>query len=87
MQNLLGGFYDMAESKVMLFEADEKMGMKCRFISEWCKIVSYIYATREWLLLEIKKHNPDVVFLDLNLYAGIDGIKNSKIIKCIEKCL
>ena len=25
MQNLSGGFYDMAESKVMLFEADEKI--------------------------------------------------------------
>jgi DNA-binding response OmpR family regulator len=72
----------MAEPKVMLFEADEKMGMRCRFISEWCKIVSYIYATREWLLLEIKKHNPDVVFLDLNLYARLDGIKTSQIIRC-----
>jgi len=25
MQNLSGGFYDMAESKVLLFEADEQI--------------------------------------------------------------
>ena len=72
----------MAEPKVMLFEADEKMGMKCRFISEWCKIDSYTYATGQGLLLEIKKHNPNVVFLDLNLYAKVDGIRTSKIIRC-----
>ena len=72
----------MAESKVMLFEADEKIGMKCKFISEWCKIVSYMYATGDGLLLEIKKYNPDVVFLDLNLYARVDGIKTSQIIRC-----
>ncbi len=71
----------MAESKVMLFEADEKMGMRCRFISEWCKIVSYMYATREGLLLEIKKHNPDVVFINRNLYARVDGIKTSQILR------
>jgi len=55
--------------------------MKCRFISEWCKIDSYTYATGNELLLEIKKHNPDVVFFDLNLYAMIDGIKTSQIIQ------
>ncbi len=72
----------MAEPKIMLFEADEKIDMRCRFISELCKIDSYTYATGNRLLLEIKKHNPDVVFLDLNLYARIDGIKTSQIIQC-----
>ena len=75
-------YYDMAESKVMLFEADKKMGMRCRFISEWCKTVSYMYATGEGLLLEIKKHNPDVVFLDSDLYAKIDGIETTQVIRC-----
>ncbi len=65
-----------------MFEADEKMGMRCTFIGERCKIDSYTYATGEELLLEIKKHNPDVVFLDLNLYASIDGTKTSQIIQC-----
>ncbi len=72
----------MVKPKVMLCEADEKIGMKCRFISGWCKIDSYTYATGNGLLLEIKKHNPDVVFLDLNLYDRIDRIKTSKIIQC-----
>ncbi len=72
----------MVEPKVMLFEADEKMGLRCRFISERCKIVSYMYATGDGLLLEIKKHNPDVVFINRNLYARVDGIKTSKIIQC-----
>ncbi len=72
----------MAKSKVMMFEADEKIGMRCTFISERYKIVSHTYATGNGLLLEIKKHNPDVVFLDLNLYASIDGTKTSQIIQC-----
>ncbi len=71
----------MAKSKVMMFEADEKIGMRCTFIGELYKIVSHTYATGNRLLLEIKKHNPDVVFLDLNLYARIDGIKTSQIIR------
>ena len=72
----------MVKSKVMMFEADEKIGMRCTFIGEWCKIVSHTYATGNRLLLEIKKHNPDFVFLDLNLYARVDGIKTSQIIQC-----
>jgi len=59
----------MAKSKVILFEADEKIGMRCRFISEWCKIDSYTYATGDGLLLEIKKHNPDVVFINLTRFS------------------
>ena len=72
----------MAKSKVMMFEADEKIGMRCTFIGEWYKTVSHTYATGNGLLLEIKKYNPDVVFLDLNLYAKVDGIKTSKTIQC-----
>ena len=28
----------MAKSKVMMFEVDEKIGMRCTFISELCKM-------------------------------------------------
>ncbi len=59
----------MAESKVMMFEADEKIGMRFTFISERCKIVSHTYATGNGLLLEIKKHNPDVVFINLTRFS------------------
>jgi hypothetical protein len=82
MQNLSGGFYYMAKSKVMLFEADEKMGMRCTFIGERYKIVSHTYVTGNGLLLEIKKHNPDVVFLDSDLYAKIDEIETTQVIRC-----
>ncbi len=59
----------MAKSKVMMFEADEKIGMRCTFISELYKIVSHTYATGNGLLLEIKKHNPDVVFINLTRFS------------------
>ena len=72
----------MTERKVMLFEADEKLGMRCRFISDWCKTVSYKHASGEGFLLEIKKLNPDVVFLALDLCARIDGTKTAQIIQC-----
>ncbi len=61
---------------------DGKMCIRCKLISERYKVDSYIYPTKEGLLLEVKKHNPDVVFLDLNLYARVDGIKTSQIIQC-----
>ncbi len=71
----------MGGLKAMFLEADEKMGIKCRFISEWFKIDSYIYPTREGLLLTIKRNKPDIVFMDLNLYSKIDGIKTTQTIR------
>ena len=62
--------------KVMSFEADCKLGIKCRFISQWFKIDSYV-PNKKWLLLEIERNMPDVVLIDANLYAQIDGIKTS----------
>lgn len=41
---------------------------------------SYIY-TKEKLLSEIERNRPDVVALNLDLYAGIDGIETSKKIR------
>jgi chemotaxis response regulator CheB len=34
------------------------------------------------LILEIEKTHPDVVVMDLDLYAKIDGIETSKRIRC-----
>jgi len=39
--------------KVMSFEAGHKLGIKCRFISKWFKIDSYV-PNKEKLLSEIK---------------------------------
>ncbi len=68
----------MTEPKAMLFEdgTDQQMGIRCRLISEWYKI-DYFITDKIELLLEIKKHNPVIVFLDSNLYAKIDGIETA----------
>lgn len=70
----------MSEQSVMMFEEGTDKGIRCRFISEWFKIESYVY-TGEKLLLEIEKTNPDVVVMDLDLYAKIDGIETSRKIR------
>ncbi len=54
--------------------------IRCRFISEWFKMDSYV-SGKEGLLSEIEKNNPDVVVMDLALYARIDGIETSQIIR------
>jgi len=47
--------------------------VRSRFICDWCKIESYVYSNAR-LYLEIEKTHPDVVVMDLDLYAKIDGI-------------
>ena len=66
--------------KVMLFEAGRGLGIKCRFVSEWFKIDSYV-PDKAMLLSEIKKNKPDVVLIDMNLYARIDGIETTQKIR------
>lgn len=70
----------MSEQSVMMFEEGTDNGIRCRFINEWFKIEFYVY-TREKLLSEIEKNRPDVVVLDLDLYAKIDGIDTSRRIR------
>ena len=57
--------------KLMSFEADREMGIKCRFISEWFKIDSSV-SDKKWLLFEILKNRPDVVLIDPDLYAQFE---------------
>jgi DNA-binding response OmpR family regulator len=66
--------------KVMSFEAGHRLGIKCRFVSEWFKIDSYV-PDKERLLSEIERNNPDVVVIDPNLYAAIDGIETTQRIR------
>ena len=66
--------------KMILFDEGTENNMRYRFISEWYKMDSYIY-TKEKLLSEIEKNRPDVVVMDLDLYAKIDGIETSKKIR------
>ena len=66
--------------KVMSFEAGCRSGIKCSFISQWFKVESYVPDKRR-LLDEIQRNQPDVVLIDSNLYAQIDGINTSRTIR------
>ena len=45
---------------------------------------SYVLG-KEDLLSEIERNKPDIVFIDMGLYARIDGIETSKIIRSLFK--
>ena len=70
----------MPETSVMIFDEGAEHSMRCRYISEWFKMDSYIY-TKEKLLSEIERNRPDVVMLDIGLYEKIDGIETSRMIR------
>ena len=70
----------MPETSVMMFDKGFDRGIRCRFISKWCKIDSYV-SSKEKLLSEIDKNKPDVVVMDLDLYAKMDGIETSRRIR------
>jgi len=66
--------------KVMSFEAGHELGIKCRFISQWFKVDSYV-PDKKWLLYEVLRNRPDVVLIDPDLYAKIDGIRTTRTIR------
>ena len=59
--------------KLMVLDEGTDKNIRCRFISEWCKIESYV--PREMLLSEIEKVDPDAVILDINLFESIGGLE------------
>jgi CheY-like chemotaxis protein len=66
--------------KMMILDNGTGRGVRCRFISKWYKVDSFL-PDKERLLSEIEKNDPDVVFMDLDLYSEIDGIKTSQQIR------
>ena len=66
--------------KVMSFEAGHGLGIKCRFVSRWFKMDTFV-SGKEGLLSEIEKYKPDVVLIDPDLYAKIDGIETTQKIR------
>ena len=70
----------MAELTMMVCEKGPENNIWCRAINGWFKMDSYVSST-EKLLLEIEKVKPDVVVMDLDLYAKIDGIETSRMIR------
>ena len=71
----------MPELKVMFLDRGPNGNIRCRFICNCYKIESYVRSVAR-LFSEIEKTNPDVVVMDLNLYAKIDGIETSRMIRC-----
>jgi len=66
--------------KVMSFEAGHEKGIRCRFVSQWFKIDTCV-PNKRWLLYEILRNRPDVVLIDPDLYAEIDGINTTRTIR------
>ena len=70
----------MSEQSVMCLEMGTGQGIRCRVVSEWFKVGSYVY-TKEKLFSEIGRNKPDVVVMDFDLYAKMDGIETSRKIR------
>jgi len=70
----------MSELTMMLFEKGPENNIRCRVINGWFKMDSFV-SDKEKLLFEIERNNPDVVVMDLDLYAKIDGINTTQIIR------
>ena len=70
----------MADLTMMVCEKGPENNIWCRAINGWFRRDSYV-SSREKLLLEIGKVKPDVVMMDLSLYAKIDGIETSRVIR------
>ena len=67
----------MSGLKMMMFDEGAGQEIRCRFISEWFKLDSYV-SDKEGLIPEIKKLKPNAVILDMNLFDKIGGIETKR---------
>jgi len=74
------GSTTMPGLKAMFLDEGHNRNIRCRFICDCCRIESYVYSNAR-LFSEIEKTNPDVVVMNLDLYAKIDGIETSRRIR------
>lgn len=65
---------------MILFEKGPENNIRCRVINGCFKMDSYV-SSKGKLFVEIGKIKPDVIMMDLNLYAKIDGIETSRKIR------
>ena len=70
----------MPITSVMMLDEGVNRSIRCRFICNWFRVESYV-SSKEKLLTEIERNNPDVVMMDLCLYEKINGIETSKKIR------
>ena len=66
--------------RAMFLDDGPENNIRCRFICDCCRVESYVYSNAR-LFAEIERTHPDVVVMDLDLYARIDGIETSKKIR------
>jgi len=64
----------------MFLDEGNDENIRCKFICDCCKIEFYVCSNAR-LFSEIERTHPDVVVMDLNLYAKIDGIESSRMIR------
>ena len=70
----------MPAQSLMMLEIGFDQTIRCRHISEWCKVDSYVYS-KEGILSEIDKNKPDIIVMNLDLYERMDGIETSRKIR------
>ena len=70
----------MSGLKAMFLDEGNDENIRCRYICDCCKVESYVHSNAR-LFSEIEKTHPDVVIMDLDLYARIDGIETSSKIR------
>ena len=70
----------MPVKSIMMLDEGFDRGIRCSYVSEWFRMDSYV-SSKEGLLSEIERNMPDVVVMDLDLYARIDGIETSRQIR------
>jgi CheY-like chemotaxis protein len=66
--------------RAMFLDEGPNKIIRCRFICDCCRIESYVSSNAR-LFSEIERTHPDVVVMDLDLYAKIDGIETSRRIR------
>jgi len=71
---------DLMVTSIMMLDEGVNRSIRCRFICNWFSVESYVYSNAR-LFAEIEKTHPDVVVMDLDLYAKIDGIETSRMIR------
>ena len=70
----------MSELQAIFLDEGHDHKISFKYISKYFKVESHIQTIQE-LMSEIEKTNPDVVVINLELYAKIDGIETSRRIR------
>jgi CheY-like chemotaxis protein len=68
-------------TSVMMVDEGLNRSIRCRiYLRLVVRVESYVYSNAR-LFAEIEKTHPDVVVMDLDSYAKIDGIETSRMIR------